>query len=323
MKNLIYRGLCWGMTFGLVAVALGQQTPREHAMPLYPEWQPGQATSGMLPAPEKQQSGDASAPAISTQPPASDNSRRGELGVWMGDAGGKGVRILRVASGSAADKAGLQAGDVILQVNGAAASSPRETAQRIRQIAAGETGELIVRRDGSEQTLQISMSPARESAAAKTSDGTRQTAFNPADSQDTDLLSRTQRLEQQVNVITSELAEMRKELAQLRAAGPSQTAVKAAVDHSATPREPDRYNTTPTNPPATSNAVSPPPNFGRAEKDPVTPVGETSKPSTPPTPSTDIKPLGDPFAPPGLTPLKTDDKPKSDSDKGTPDDLFK
>ena len=79
--------------------------------------------------------------------------RRGEIGVWMVENGGQGVRVDRLARGGAADRAGLRSGDIILQVNGNNVSSPRTAAQQIREIPIGQAANLTLMRDGGAATV--------------------------------------------------------------------------------------------------------------------------------------------------------------------------
>ncbi len=151
MRNASYLGLCWTMTLGLVAVALGQQPatsgqmaprsapqtsnatglPNSQILPparqqndstwrvkSQAEWERDQVRS-MRP-PESSERSVVTGRYQPAVPAMNDGQRRGELGVWMGESGGPGVRILRITSGSAAEKAGLRVGDIILQVNGRA-----------------------------------------------------------------------------------------------------------------------------------------------------------------------------------------------------------
>jgi hypothetical protein len=262
-----------------------------------------------------------------------DGQRRGELGVWMGESGGPGVQVLRVASGSAAEKAGLRVGDIILQVNGRGAASPRDTAALIRQIAIGETGNVTIWRDGNQQQLQVTMQPVREIAREMANEAPHRVGFGRSDSADSDLASRTQRLEQQINSLTQELASLRQEMAQLRTAGPVQTGFNAEANQSAPPQEPQgRYNDTLKAPvPGPANSVSPPPGFAAPEEKPAKPAAEATKPTappvTPPAPAAEKSSSNDLFGAGSAQPKsqekpKTEEKPKAD-DKGGSDDLFK
>jgi hypothetical protein len=92
---------------------------------------------------------------------SASGQQRGEIGVWLTENGGQGVRVGRLASGGAADRAGLRSGDIILQVNGNSVASPMMAAQQIRGIPIGQTAMLTVARDGAQQQLPVTLAAAR------------------------------------------------------------------------------------------------------------------------------------------------------------------
>ena len=131
MRNVSYVGMCWAMTLGLVAVALGQQQPaddfakRAHQRPpqtIDTHRSDAASRSAMQPPQRPDRSVLTGSYQARCWQATDDGQRRGELGVWMGETGGPGVQILRITGGSAAEQAGLRVGDVILQVNGQGAS---------------------------------------------------------------------------------------------------------------------------------------------------------------------------------------------------------
>jgi len=288
------------MTLGLVAVALGQQQQPAAT------WQ-GQGASGQpavfapasanvdarqsapnqrsnsdqlgMPAPNAPQDRSLmTSSSPSTQSAISGQQPRGELGVWMAENDGPGVRILRVTPGSAAEQAGLRVGDFVLQVNGRGASSPQRTAQMIRQIPIGQSGTLTIWRDGDQQQLRITMQAARDRGGDIAGDmgremdrGPYQVGFHDDErSTGGDSSSRIMRLEQQIGSLTHELAAMRQEIAQLRSAGSVQTTgFNADVNQGSTPLAPPAPAAGPSSPaaPASStNTVGPPPGFGKADE---------------------------------------------------------
>jgi len=94
--------------------------------------------------------------------------RRGTLGVSVQDltaelAGafgmekGRGVLVAEVATGSAADKAGLLAGDVIKAVAGHEVRSAREFHNYEGQFPVGEKLKLEIVRDGSDKSLKVTV----------------------------------------------------------------------------------------------------------------------------------------------------------------------
>ncbi len=74
-------------------------------------------------------------------------------------------QIGSVTPGSAADKAGLQAGDVVVAVAGQPVFTPEELMQSI-QKRAGQTFEMTVERDGRRLTLPVTASAVKEKNAA-------------------------------------------------------------------------------------------------------------------------------------------------------------
>lgn len=80
------------------------------------------------------------------------------------DFAAAGARIARVMSGFGAEKAGLQAGDVILAVNGQDVGSAEELVQALRKFRAGQTVALRYKRGDDERTapVQLMAPPPRE-----------------------------------------------------------------------------------------------------------------------------------------------------------------
>jgi hypothetical protein len=319
MKNVTCVGLCWAMTLGLVAVALGQQQPVTRL-----QEPPRTIDSSRMPVPAAPERSVMTGRYQPAAPGMNEGQRRGELGVWMGESGGPGVRVLRVASGSAAEKSGLRVGDIILQVNGRGATTPQDTANLIRQIPIGGTGNLTVWRDGNQQQIQVTVQPIREAAREIVSEGSHQAGFGLSNSTDSELASRTMRLEQQITSLTRELASLRQELAQLRTSGPLQAGFSAEASQGAPPQEPPvQYNQT----------TSPPPGFAPSEEAPARPAAEAATPATPAPPAAEKPPANDLFGSGAAEPKseekpkpeaqpKTEEKPKAD-EKGGTDDLFK
>jgi membrane-associated protease RseP (regulator of RpoE activity) len=161
-----------------------------------------------------------------TQQPAEQgrmDGRPGELGVYLLQGAGPGVAIAQIAGGSAAEAAGLLAGDVILQINNQAVEEPRQITRIIRATPAGEIVALRILRDGQEQDVQATLQTGRFS---------NRVAFRGSDSQviSGDLSSRTQRLEEQLSMVLRELQQLRQELMQLRAARPGTATEQAGFE---------------------------------------------------------------------------------------------
>ena len=81
----------------------------------------------------------------------------------------RGAIVAAVVAGGPAAAAGLEPGDVILGVNGAAVETMRELPRRVAALPAGEAAELDLWRDGSATaaTVEIGALPTGEEAAAR------------------------------------------------------------------------------------------------------------------------------------------------------------
>jgi hypothetical protein len=150
------------------------------------------------------------------------DGQRAELGVWLVESGGPGVQVSRITEGSAADLAGLQSGDVILQINGRGASSPHVVAQMIREIPAGQTAVVEYWRDGQTNEMEIVLQPARERREVGFRGDDSLTEMNQASG---DIESRTMRLERQLATVMQELRQIRQEMAQIRMSSSGQTSI--------------------------------------------------------------------------------------------------
>jgi putative serine protease PepD len=77
-------------------------------------------------------------------------------GVSIGDTSNDtGAQVSRVVSGSPADKAGLQAGDVITAIDGKSISTADDLTALVNTYKPGDTAKLTVTRNGSTKTLTI------------------------------------------------------------------------------------------------------------------------------------------------------------------------
>ena len=68
-----------------------------------------------------------------------------------------GARITRVVDDSAADDAGLEEGDIIVEFDGRTIRGPQGLAKRIRSLDPGDAVSVTVVRDGSDETLEVVM----------------------------------------------------------------------------------------------------------------------------------------------------------------------
>ena len=78
-----------------------------------------------------------------------------DLGFWIGRAPGSAAAVSQVAPGSAAETAGLLAGDVLLQLNGE--NMPVYLPAWVRQHLPGEVIKLRVQRDGNERDISFAL----------------------------------------------------------------------------------------------------------------------------------------------------------------------
>ncbi|MCL5288278.1 MAG: PDZ domain-containing protein, partial [Acidobacteria bacterium] len=85
---------------------------------------------------------------------------RADLGFSVGRGPGTVPTVAQLDPGSAAEKAGLREGDVVLELNGAA--MPRGVTNWLRQHQPGETVRVKVRRGGAERELSFTLGQRQE-----------------------------------------------------------------------------------------------------------------------------------------------------------------
>lgn len=85
-------------------------------------------------------------------------SLEGQLAQYFGVQ--EGVLVRSVAKGSAADRAGIKAGDVITRVNDARVTSPADISSRVRSMA-GKSIPIVLMRDHKEVTLNVTVDDDR------------------------------------------------------------------------------------------------------------------------------------------------------------------
>jgi len=89
----------------------------------------------------------------------------------------EGVLVRSVGKGTAAEKAGLKAGDVITKVDGAATASPREVSKAIRSAASKKAATLQVTREKREMTMSVSLEDSNDLERAGSSSSTPRRAM--------------------------------------------------------------------------------------------------------------------------------------------------
>lgn len=98
---------------------------------------------------------------VSTQ----DVTLSSRSGIWYYSDGTRCVMIERVVAGSAAEQAGLQAGDLILQLNDTKITSGEELSNAIAAFKPGDTVTLTIQRNGQQSLVTVTFgeyAPARE-----------------------------------------------------------------------------------------------------------------------------------------------------------------
>jgi serine protease Do len=78
-----------------------------------------------------------------------------ELAEYYGIEDKKGVLVAQVFEGDPADKAGIKANDIIIEVNGEPVNSSRELTAMIAAIPVGKDTPLTILRDGKEKTINV------------------------------------------------------------------------------------------------------------------------------------------------------------------------
>ncbi len=113
--------------------------------------------------------------------------RRGQLGVQIQDltsametalqtGAGKGALVTSVMPGSAAEAAGIEASDVIVEIDGRTIESGRELRNVVGLMSLNQEVELLVFRDGQSQRVKAVVGGAQPSVAANAQDEGRQLA---------------------------------------------------------------------------------------------------------------------------------------------------
>jgi putative serine protease PepD len=84
--------------------------------------------------------------------------RHAYLGVKVGDvSSGTGARVGTVIAGSPADKAGVEAGDVVTAVDGKAVSGADQLTEVLGSRAPGDKVTLALSRNGASRTVTVTL----------------------------------------------------------------------------------------------------------------------------------------------------------------------
>jgi serine protease Do len=86
-------------------------------------------------------------------------SLEGQLAAYFGVKGG--VLVRSIVKGSAAEKAGIRAGDVILRVDKDEVASPRELSNSIRSLRSKRTFPVVLMREKKEVTISVTLDEDR------------------------------------------------------------------------------------------------------------------------------------------------------------------
>jgi len=91
---------------------------------------------------------------------AGEEIQNAYLGVSLGvvESGQGGALIDNVTSGTGADEAGLQVGDLVISIDGAPVQDGGDLAAQVQTHQPGDTVDLVVVRDGNEMTVPVTMS---------------------------------------------------------------------------------------------------------------------------------------------------------------------
>ena len=104
--------------------------------------------------------------ALALLAPASLADDRAFLGVGVDPAkGGKGLLVRELTDGSAAEKAGLKEGDLLLKFDGKKPKDFEALVAAVRAHKPGDKVELVYRRGGEEKTVEVELGAAPEEAS--------------------------------------------------------------------------------------------------------------------------------------------------------------
>ena len=90
----------------------------------------------------------------------------GDMAEYYGVEDKKGVFVADVFEGDPADRAGIKAKDIILEVNGEKIQTSRQLTGMIARIPVGDSARIKILRDGKEQTLKVEIAKRTEDKLA-------------------------------------------------------------------------------------------------------------------------------------------------------------
>ena len=85
-----------------------------------------------------------------------------ELKEYYGIKDGEGVLVTQVFPGDPADKAGIKAKDIILEVNGHKVKDSRELSQMIAEASVGQKVDILIFRKGSKKKIEVELSKRKD-----------------------------------------------------------------------------------------------------------------------------------------------------------------
>ncbi|MBF0118749.1 MAG: DegQ family serine endoprotease [Desulfobacterales bacterium] len=94
-----------------------------------------------------------------------------EIAEYSGTKAKKGVFVTEVFPGDPADKAGIQAKDIIIAVDGKKVETSRELTRLVAGIKVGKTAEITLIRDGKEKTFDVTIAQRQDSKIASLKGG--------------------------------------------------------------------------------------------------------------------------------------------------------
>ncbi len=141
-----------------------------------------------------------------------------DLAAYFGTDGGRGVLVLRVDEGSAAVRAGLKAGDVILEVNGEPVNSTQELRRAVRLPEGDAALHLLVLRQQREVEVDVTLAERTpgEPPQGRWFDSLNGSVRGFMSRFDRERLKNEATLKREMQKLTEELAAVRGELDQLR-----------------------------------------------------------------------------------------------------------